>query len=128
MASLTDHPRKRFQKQFGITKQAAKHMLRTEVDQITACADDSARRLLLDMSEKFEGDLEPERILVKGCTMAYWVEAFARAEMGEIIRRKAGRPPGVPKKPVVSEFIDYRWYRRDWHIEKMVRLSKMVNG
>ena len=100
------------------------------IAQLDACADDSARRLLLDKGERFEGaEITFERILVHGRSEADWLEEFARADMEQIVRPKHGRPRLPEKKPVESvPMVDYRHYRGDPRVWRMMELSRIING
>ena len=98
------------------------------LDQLEACQDDSARRLLLDKGERFkEGEdtgLTFRRFLINGKTEADWMEAFARSETVLMLPHR-NLPP---KKPVISvPMIDYRHYRGDPRVWRMVKLAETLS-
>jgi hypothetical protein len=134
------NPRKaEYMERFGLKPTFMhKYICSVFLDQLDACMDDDARRLLLNAMDyqarkpRTRSVPMPEsaccaaETLERGRPLADWIERMARADENWFRR---GRPAQLPpRKPVVSEtFVDYRDYRgspREW---RMMRLSERLN-
>ena len=106
--------RARYRAQFGLSQGAAQKFIDAAfIDQLDACADDSARRLLLECSEPFAPGDQPEAVPLK--------PRVREAKPVPAPRPQLRRLP--PPKPVRSA----RWTEYgDWSDELGPRVARLM--